>query len=38
MWTSGNRGGRLTCCSATIKMDAALPRLKCSRGLTGCLT
>jgi hypothetical protein len=29
--------GRLAC-SATIKMDAALPRLKCSRRLTRCLT
>jgi hypothetical protein len=24
-------------CSATIKMDAALPRLRCSLGLTRCL-
>jgi hypothetical protein len=27
----------LEACSATIRVNAALPRLKCSRGLTRCL-
>jgi hypothetical protein len=28
---------RFATCSATIKMDVALPRLRCSLGLTRCL-
>jgi DDE superfamily endonuclease len=31
-------GGELTVCAAAIRMNAALPRLKCSRSLTRCLT